>query len=41
MGGSVNQLRDSFIFQDQDGQLYLVYTGGVEQAIGIVQLERE
>ena len=41
MGGSVNQLRDPFIFQDQDGQLYLVYTGGVEQAIGIVQLERE
>ncbi|MDE0764343.1 MAG: hypothetical protein ACJ04O_10850 [Cellvibrionales bacterium] len=36
MGGPVNQLRDPFMFQDQDGQLYLVYAGGGEQAIGIV-----
>lgn len=39
IGKKVNQLRDPYVFQD-DGQLYLFYTGGGEQAIGIVKLTR-
>lgn len=36
---AVNQLRDPDIFEDVDGQLYLLYTRGGEQAIGIAQLK--
>lgn len=38
MGIRVNQLRDPAIFQE-DGKLYLLYTGGGEQAIGIAELK--
>ncbi|HKK63138.1 MAG TPA: sulfatase/phosphatase domain-containing protein, partial [Bacteroidales bacterium] len=34
----VNQLRDPFVFEDNDGSLYLFYTGRGEDAIGVVQL---
>lgn len=34
----VNQLRDPDIFKDEDGSLYLLYTGGGEQAIGLAKL---
>jgi len=34
---SVRELRDPYLFEE-DGQLYLLYTGGGEQAIGIAQL---
>ncbi len=37
MGIKVNQLRDPAIFEE-NGQLYLLYTGGGEQAIGIAKL---
>lgn len=37
MGVKVNQLRDPAIFEE-DGQLYLLYTGAREQAIGVTQL---
>jgi len=37
MGVKVNQLRDPAIFEE-DGQLYLLYTGAGEQAIGIAKL---
>ena len=40
MGAKVNQLRDPDIFQD-DGKLYLLYTGGGEQNIGIARLNRK
>ena len=33
-----NDLRDPDLFVDQDGQKYLLYVGGGEQAIGIVRL---
>ncbi len=33
-----NQLRDPYIFEDNDGSLYLFYSGGGEDAIGIVKL---
>jgi len=35
---NVNQLRDPFVFEDNDGSLYLFYTGCGEDAIGIVKL---
>ena len=38
MGVAVNQLRGPDIFQDEDGQLYLLYTGAGEQGIGIATL---
>ena len=38
MGVKVNQLREPAIFEE-DGQLYLLYTGAGEQAIGITKLE--
>ncbi len=38
MGVKVNQLRDPAIFEEA-GQLYLLYTGAGEQAIGIAKLE--
>lgn len=34
----VNQLRDPDVFQDNDGQLYLLYTGNGEEGIGIARL---
>jgi hypothetical protein len=34
----VNQLRDPCVFQDTDGSLYLFYSGGGEDAIGIARL---
>ena len=37
MGVKVNQLRDPAIFEE-NGQLYLLYTGAGEQAIGIVKV---
>lgn len=41
VGTRVHQLRDPDIFEDDDGQLYMLYTGGGEQAIGIVKLQIE
>ena len=41
MGVRVNQLRDPDIFKDADGQLYLLYTGAGEQAIGIAALSKK
>ena len=38
MGIKINQLRDPAIFEE-NGQLYLLYTGAGEQAIGIAKLE--
>lgn len=38
MGVKVNQLRDPAIFEE-NGQLYLLYTGGGEQAIGIAKIK--
>jgi len=35
----VNQLRDPYVFE-QDGELYLLYSGAGEQAIGIAKLSR-
>ena len=34
----VNQLRDPDIFQDEDGQLYLFYSGNGEEGIGVARL---
>ena len=39
-GVNVNQLRDPDIFQDNDGQLYLVYSGNGEGGLGIARLYR-
>ena len=36
--GLVHQLRDPDVFRDEDGQLYLLYSGGGESAIGIARL---
>ena len=35
----VNQLRDPYIFEDDDGQVYLFYSGAGEEAIGFARLE--
>ena len=40
MSTLVNQLRDPAIFEE-NGELYLLYTGGGEQAIGIAKLAIE
>ena len=37
----VRQLRDPCILKDEDGSLYLFYTGAGEEAIGVVQLFSE
>lgn len=37
-GVDVNQLRDPDVFEDTDGQLYLIYTGNGEGGIGIAKL---
>ena len=34
----VNQLRDPFVFRDNDGKLYLFYAGRGENAIGLARL---
>ena len=33
------ELRDPDLFRDEDGQVYLLYTGGGEAAIGIARIE--
>lgn len=35
------ELRDPYVFQDLDGQLYLYYVGGGEQGIGVARLLRQ
>jgi hypothetical protein len=35
---NVNQLRDPALFQDADGQWYLVYCGGGEEGIGLARV---
>ena len=35
---AANELRDPFVIRDEDGQLYLFYVGGGEQAIGVARL---
>ena len=35
---NVNQLRDPYLFEDNNGLLYLFYTGRGEDAIGIVAM---
>lgn len=35
-----NQLRDPDVFEDIDGSLYLLYSGGGEDAIGLARLDR-
>ena len=35
---NVNQLRDPDVFQDSDGQIYLIYTGNGEGGLGIARL---
>lgn len=37
-GVDLNQLRDPDVFEDADGQLYLVYTGNGEGGLGIAKL---
>lgn len=37
-GINVNQLRDPDVFEDDDGQLYLIYTGNGEGGLGIARL---
>jgi len=32
------ELRDPYVLQDRDGQLYLYYVGGGEQAIGVARM---
>ena len=39
MGVSVNQLRDPYVFEEDNGDLYLLYTSGGEQNIGIASLQ--
>mgnify|MGYP006128520685 CR=1 FL=1 len=36
---AANELRDPYLFKDQDGSKYLLYVGAGEQAIGIASLE--
>ena len=35
----VRQLRDPYVFEDDDGELYLFYSGAGEEAIGFARLE--
>ena len=35
----VRQLRDPYIFEDDDGQAYLFYSGAGEEAIGFARLQ--
>jgi len=37
--GRVRELRDPFVFEDNDNQLYLLYCGAGESGIGIVKLK--
>ena len=34
-----NELRDPFVFEDIDGQLYLFYSGGGERGIGVARMD--
>ena len=36
-----HELRDPFVFRDSDGDLYLYYVGGGEQAIGVARLSQQ
>ena len=38
---NVNELRDPYVFEDNDGSLYLIYTGRGEDALGIAALSSE
>ena len=38
LGLPANELRDPYVFIDHDGQLYLLYVGSGEQAIGLARL---
>ena len=38
MGVRVNQLRDPDVFENENGKLYLLYTGAGEHGIGIAEL---
>ncbi len=38
--GSVCQLRDPFVFEDNNGRSYLLYTGQGEAAIGLAEMRR-
>jgi len=40
LGLPANELRDPFVFTDEDGQTYLLYVGSGEQAIGLARLVR-
>ena len=37
-GTGVRELRDPYVFEDDDGQLYLFYSGAGEEAIGVASL---
>lgn len=39
VGTPVNQLRDPDVFEDKNGNLYLLYTGAGEQGIGMAKLK--
>ncbi len=38
---AAHELRDPFVFRDSDGDLYLYYVGGGEQAIGVARLSQQ
>ena len=40
LDSAAQELRDPYVFRDEDGQLYLYYVGGGEQAIGVARLVR-
>ncbi len=35
----VNQIRDPYLFEDRDGELYVIYTAAGEDALGLLHLE--
>jgi hypothetical protein len=40
MDSAARELRDPYVFRDDDGQLYLYYVGGGEKAIGVARLKQ-
>jgi hypothetical protein len=38
LGLPANELRDPYVFTDDDGQVYLLYVGSGEQDIGLARL---
>jgi hypothetical protein len=38
---ATHELRDPYVFADEDGQLYLYYTGSGERTIGVARLARQ